>query len=166
MDLGEPPVFPSIRLPEPLQLPVPVLEVPRADLPSYKPLVVPPSDLRPPPGIEPKQKDEPPKQTLPPTPPIPIPQIPQPPEVTTIDIPGTDVEVPVPSGEILVTAATTAFVSVAATLTATSLFKHCVSLFKPVFKQAWNKITRKTDSSNSLSLSGLPDSSPHHTQDG
>jgi len=166
MDLGEPPVFPSIRLPEPLQLPVPVLEVPRADLPSYKPLVVPPSDLRPPPGIEPKQKDEPPEQTLPPAPPIPIPQIPQPPEVTTIDIPGTDVEVPVPSGEILVTAATTAFVSVAATLTATSLFKHCVSLFKPVFKQAWNKITRKTDSSNSLSLSGLPDSSPHHTQDG
>jgi hypothetical protein len=166
MDLGEPPVFPSIRLPEPLQLPVPVLEVPRADLPSYKPLVVPPSDLRPPPGIEPKQKDEPPTQTLPPTPPIAIPQIPQPPEVNTIDIPGTDVEVPVPSGEILVTAATTAFVSVAATLTATSLFKHCVSLFKPVFKQAWNKITRKTDSSNSLSLSGLPDSSPHHTQDG
>ena len=146
MDLGEPPVFPSIRLPEPLQLPVPVLEVPRADLPSYKPLVVPPSDLRPPPGIEPEQKDEPPKQTLPPTPPIPIPQIPQPPEVNTIDIPGTDLEVPVPSGEILVTAATTAFVSVAATLTATSLFKHCVSLFKPVFKQAWNKITKKTDS--------------------
>ena len=165
MDLGEPPVFPSIRLPEPLQLPVPVLEVPRADLPSYKPLVVPPSDLRPPPGIESKQKDEPPKQTLPPTPPIPIPQIPQP-EVNTLDILGTDLEVPVPSGEILVTAATTAFVSVAATLTATSLFKHCVSLFKPVFKQAWNKITKKTDSSNSLSLSGPPDSSQHHTQDG
>ncbi|AGG91254.1 hypothetical protein SWVG_00013 [Synechococcus phage S-RIP1] len=145
MDLGEPPVFPSIRLPEPPNLPRPVLEVPRADIPSYVPLVVPPSDLRPPPGIESEQKDEPPKQILPPTPPIPIPQIPQP-GVTTVDIPGTDIEVPVPSGEILVTAATTAFVSVAATLTATSLFKHCVSLFKPVFKQAWNKITKKTDS--------------------
>ena len=145
MDLGEPPVFPSIRLPEPQNFPRPVLEVPRADIPSYVPLVVPPSDLRPPPGIESEQKDEPPKQILPPAPPIPIPQIPQP-EVTTVDIPGTDVEVPVPSGEILVTAATTAFVSVAATLTATSLFKHCVSLFKPVFKQAWNKITKKTDS--------------------
>ena len=146
MDLGEPPVFPSIRLPEPPNLPRPVLEVPRADIPSYVPLVVPPSDLRPPPGIEPEQKDEPPKQILPPAPPIPIPQIPQPPEVTTVDIPGTDLEVPVPRGEILVSAATTAFVSVAATLTATSLFKHCVSLFKPVFKQAWNKITKKTDS--------------------
>jgi hypothetical protein len=159
MDLGEPPVFPSIRLPEPLQLPVPVLEVPRADLPSYTPLVVPPSDLRPPPGIEPEAKDEPPKQTppTPPLPPIPIPQ--QPPEVNTIDIPGTDIEVPVPSGEILVTAATTAFVSVAATLTATSLFKHCVSLFKPVFKQLWNKITKgKQDLSSSSSSVGPPDS--------
>ena len=159
MDLGEPPVFPSIRLPEPLQLPVPVLEVPRADLPSYKPLVVPPSDLRPPPGIEPEAKDEPPEQT-PPKPPLPpTPQIPQLPEVNTIDIPGTDLEVPVPSGEILVTAATTAFVSVAATLTATSLFKHCVSLFKPLFKQAWNKITKgKQDLSSSSSSAGPQDS--------
>ena len=159
MDLGEPPVFPSISLPEPLQLPVPVLEVPRADLPSYTPLVVPPSDLRPPPGIEPEAKDEPPEQTppKPPLPPIPIPQ--QPPEVNTIDIPGTDIEVPVPSGEILVTAATTAFVSVAATLTATSLFKNLVSLFKPVFKQAWNKITKgKQDLSSSSSSVGPPDS--------
>ena len=158
MDLGEPPVFPSIRLPEPLNLPRPVLEVPRAELPSYVPLVVPPSDLRPPPGIEPEAKDEPPEQT-PPKPPLPPIQIPQPPEVNTIDIPGTDLEVPVPSGEILVTAATTAFVSVAATLTATSLFKHCVSLFKPLFKQAWNKITKgKQDLSSSSSSAGPLDS--------
>ena len=156
MDLGEPPVFPSIRLPEPLQLPAPVLEVPRADLPSYTPLVVPPSDLRPPPGIESKAQDESSEQT----PPKPVlPPIPQPPQVQTLDIPGTDIEVPVPSGEILVTAATTAFVSVAATLTATSLFKHLVTLFKPVFKQAWNKITKKKQDLSSLSSSaGPPDS--------
>lgn len=169
MDLGEPPVFPSITLPEPLQLPVPVLEVPRADLPSYTPLVVPPADLRPPPGIEAEPAREQSEQTTPKPAAIPIPTpppMPQIPEVQTFEIPGTDVELPVPSGEVLVTAATTAFVSVAATLTATSLFKHLVSLFKPVFKQAWNKITKKTDSSNSLSLSGPPDSSPHHTQDG
>ena len=42
MDLGEPFVLPSIDLPEVLQLPVPVLDVPRAKLPYYKPLVVPP----------------------------------------------------------------------------------------------------------------------------
>lgn len=159
MDLGEPPVFPSITLPEPLQLPVPVLEVPRADLPSYTPLVVPPSDLRPPPGIEPEAKDEPPKEIKPVPFTPPLPPMPQIPEVQTFEVPGTDVELPVPSGEVLVTAATTAFVSVAATLTATSVFKHCVSLFKPVFKQAWNKITKgKPDLSNSSSSAGPPDS--------
>ena len=155
MNLGEPPLFPSITLPEPLQLPPPILEVPRADIPSYKPLVVPPSDLRPPPGISPIKTSESkakPKSKPPDTPPI------KPPEVQTFDVPGTDIEVPVPSGEILITAATTAFVSVAATLLATSLFKHLVSLFKPIIKQAWNKMKKKEDSLNSSSLSGPPDS--------
>jgi len=155
MNLGEPPLFPSITLPEPLQLPPPILEVPRADIPSYKPLVVPPSDLRPPPGVSPIKTSESevkPKPKPPITPPI------KPPEVQTFDVPGTDIEVPVPSGEILVTAATTAFVSVAATLLATSLFKHLVSLFKPILKQAWNKMKKKEDLSSSSSLSGPPDS--------
>lgn len=155
MNLGEPPLFPSITLPEPLQLPPPILEVPRADIPSYKPLVVPPSDLRPPPGVSPIKTTESkakPKPKPPDTPPI------KPPEVQTFDVPGTDIEVPVPSGEILVTAATTAFVSVAATLLATSLFKHLVSLFKPIIKQAWNKMKKKEDLSSSSSLSGPPDS--------
>ena len=155
MNLGEPPLFPSITLPEPLQLPAPILEVPRADIPSYKPLVVPPSDLRPPPGVSPIKTTESevkPKPKPPTTPPI------KPPEVQTFEVPGTDIEVPVPSGEILVTAATTAFVSVAATLLATSLFKHLVSLFKPIIKQAWNKMKKKEESSNLSSSSGPPDS--------
>jgi hypothetical protein len=155
MNLGEPPLFPSITLPEPLQLPPPILEVPRADIPSYKPLVVPPSDLRPPPGVSPIKTTESevkPKPKPPITPPI------KPPEVQTFEVPGTDIEVPVPSGEILVTAATTAFVSVAATLLATSLFKHLVSLFKPIIKQAWNKMKKKEESSNLSSSSGPPDS--------
>jgi len=153
--LGEPPVFPSITLPEPLQLPAPILEVPRADIPSYKPLVVPPSDLRPPPGIKPDAKDEPPKAKPKPvinTPPI------NPPEVQKFSVPGTDIEVPVPSTEIVVTAASTAVVSVAAALAATSLFKHLVSLFKPILKQAWNKMKKKEDLSSSSFLSGPPDS--------
>ena len=44
MDLGDPPVLPVLRLPEPPVLPRPVLEVPRAVLPSYKPLVAPDRD--------------------------------------------------------------------------------------------------------------------------
>lgn len=158
MDLGEPPVLPSITLPEPVQLPPPILEVPRAEIPSYRPLVVPPSDLRPPPGVKPSGSNQPTRQKPPQIPIAPPPQI-DIPEVQTLDIPGTDIEVPVPSGEILVTAATTAFVSVAATLTATSLFKQLVTLFKPIFKQAWSKITAKKGSSLNSSCSvGPPDS--------
>ena len=155
MDLGEPPLFPSITLPEPLQLPPPILDMPRADIPSYKPLVVPPSDLRPPPGIKPNVNNNPPKNT--PKPVVKPPTV-KPPEVQTLGIPGTDIKVPVPSTEIVVTAASTAVVSVAATLIATSLFKHLVSLFKPIIKQAWNKMTKKGGLSNSSSLSGPPDS--------
>ena len=140
MDLGEPPVLPSIRLPEPPVLPRPVLEVPRADLPSYRPLVVPPSKLKPPPGVqgttESKKEQPKPKRIAPPTPP----KLPPPPEVRYIDIPNTDITVPLPSNEILATATTTATVSVAATLTATALFKRTVSILKPLIKKL---VTRK-----------------------
>ena len=130
MDLGEPPVLPSLRLPEPLLLPRPVLDVPRADLPSYKPLVVPPSDLRPPPGVKGPKTNEKPK----PTPP----KLPS--DIRYIDVPNTDFTVPLPSNEILVTAGTTAVVSVAATLTATAVFKRTVTVLKPLLKKL---LTRK-----------------------
>ena len=137
MDLGEPPAFPSIRLPEAPQLPRPVLEVPRADLPSYRPLVVPPSNLRPPPGIKQEAKEEPPKRETSKQPSPPIPSIP---DVRYLDVPGTELEVPLPSNEILVTAGTTATVSVVATLTATAVFKRTVQVLKPIIKKL---LTRK-----------------------
>ena len=156
-NLGEPPVLPYVRLPEPPVLPRPVLEVPRAVLPSYKPLVVPPSDLRPPPGVKgvnSEEKEE--KEQAKPQPKIP--PIPKPPDIRYVDIPNTDITIPLPSNEILATAGTTAIVSVAATLTATSIFKRTVSLMKPVFKAIWTKITKKKGLSNSLSSSGPQDS--------
>ena len=139
MDLGEPPVLPSLRLPEPLVLPRPVLDVPRADLPSYKPLVVPPSDLRPPPGVKGTTQSDKPKPK--PKPKLPTPPTPKPPsDIRYIDVPATDWTVPLPSNEILVTAGTTATVSVAATLTATAIFKRTVTVLKPVLKKL---LTRK-----------------------
>ena len=137
MDLGAPPVLPVLRLPEPSVLPRPVLEVPRATLPAYKPLVVPPSDLRAPPGVKgttesDKKQEEKPKPKPPTTPPVPS-------QIRYFDVPGTDVQVPVPSNEILVTAGTTATVSVAATLTATAVFKRTVSVLKPVIKKLLTK---------------------------
>ena len=137
----DPPSFPSLTLPEAPVMPSPVLEVPRAHIPSYKPLVVPPSDLRPPPGIKGADTEEKPgqnnvvKQTKP--------ALPK--EAQIVEIPFTDIEVPMPTTTIMTTAATTAFISVAATLTATSLFKQIVMILKPVFKQAWNKITKKKE---------------------
>ena len=156
MDLGEPPKLPYMALPEPLALPVPILEVPDAHVPSYKPIVVPPADLKAPPGVkgkplEGKQPNKP-KPNTPTTPP-------KAPEVDYVTVPIIDKEVPIPSQEILVTAVSTATVSVAATLTATAVFKHIVSIAKPIIKTAWTKITKKKkDSSSSSSSSGPQDS--------
>ena len=137
MDLGAPPVLPSLRLPEAPQLPRPVLEVPRADLPSYKPLVVPPNDLRPPPGVKGTTPSETKKTEKPKPKPPPPPKPPS--QIRYIDVPGTDYEVPLPTNEILVTAGTTATVSVAATLTATAVFKRTVSVLKPIIKKLLTK---------------------------
>ena len=153
MDLGEPPALPYVALPEPLALPVPILEVPDAYVPSYKPIVVPPNALRAPPGIKGKPLEG--KQPNTPTTNTP----PKAPEMDYVTVPVLDKQVPVPSQEILVTAVSTATVSVAATLTATAVFKKLVSLLKPVIKTAWTKITKKKkDSSSSSSSSGPQDS--------
>ena len=139
MDLGEPPVLPYMRLPEPSVLPRPVLEVPRASLPSYKPLTVPPADLRPPPGVKGTTPSET-KKTKP------KPAAPKPPsQIRYIDVPGTEYEVPLPTNEILVTAGTTATVSVAATLTATAVFKRTVSVLKPIIKKLLTKKKKNAD---------------------
>ena len=114
-------------------MPAPVLGVPKAKLPSYKPLVVPPSDLRPPPGVRGENEDKSPDKTKPP----------QAKEVQMIDVPFVDQEIPMPSTEIMTAAATTAVISVAATLTATSIFKYLVTVMKPLLKQAWSKLTKK-----------------------
>ena len=129
--LGEPIAIPEAVIPEPVQIPTPTLELPRADIPSYTPLVAPPADLRPPPGVEPYKEE---KEATP------APKKPQlPPEVRQVQVPWTDFIVPLPTNDILVTAATTATVSVAATLTATAIFKRLVSIMKPIIKKILTK---------------------------
>jgi len=133
----DPPSFPPLMLPEAPGMPAPVLEVPRAKIPSYKPLVVPPSDLRPPPGVKGENEDKSPDKSTP-----------KAKEVQIVDVPFTDIEVPMPSTEIMTAAGTTAVISVAATLTATSVFKWLVTIMKPVLKQAWSKLTKKKNQQN------------------
>ena len=137
----EPPIFPSINLPgqvipEPPMLPEPILAVPTADVPSYQPMIAPPEFLSPPVGVpregEEEVKEEPEEQKENPIP-----------EVRKINIPWTEVEIPVPREEIVATAATTAAVSVVATLTATSMFNYLVKILKPVFMQVVKRIQKK-----------------------
>ena len=101
------------------------LPLPTADVPFYKPLVVPPSDLRPPDGIEAESTDEAPTG------------------IREVKIPILNKKVPLPENEILITASTTAVVSVAATLTATAAFKWVVTAMKPILKTTWKKISQK-----------------------
>ena len=101
------------------------LDVPTADVPYYKPMVVPPSDLQPPPGIQGESKDEAPTG------------------IREVKIPIINKKVPLPENEILITASTTAVVSVAATLTATEAFKWVVTAMKPILKTAWKKLSQK-----------------------
>ena len=113
-------VIPSIQKIETISIPLPT-----ADVPSYVPLVVPPSDLQAPEGVEAEASDEPEAG------------------IRKVDIPFTDFKMPVPENEILVTAGTTAVVSVAATLTATAAFKWAVTAMKPILKTSWKKISQK-----------------------
>ncbi len=124
--------IPSIYLPPQVipqtpPLPRPNLDAPKAVLPSYKPMLVPSGALRGPTGRETDEEDNEPTAA----------------EVQRVNVPFTDFTIPVPQEEIMVTAATTAFISVAATLTATSLFKHCVKVFKPIIMQLAKRIQKK-----------------------
>ena len=128
----DPPILPSLKLPPQIlpsvpDLPRPNLDLPRADLPSFKPMLVPSGALRGPTGTEEDEEDNEPTAA----------------EVQRVNVPFTDITIPIPQEEIMVTAATTAFISVAATLTATSLFKHCVKVFKPIIMQLAKRIQKK-----------------------
>ena len=117
-------IFPELLIPAIKEYETISIPLPTADVPSYIPLVVPPSDLEAPEGVEAEANDEP-EQGL-----------------RKVDIPFTDFKMPVPENEILVTAGTTAVVSVAATLTATAAFKWAVTALKPILKTAWKKVSQ------------------------
>ncbi len=117
--------IPQIVLPDPIPLKTISIPLPTADVPSYTPMVVPPSDL---------QAQEEPEGTAS--------EEPESPGMRKVDIPFIDKQMPIPETEILVTATTTAVVSVAATLTATAAFKYVVTAMKPILKTTWKKISQ------------------------
>ena len=121
--------IPIIHIPSLGKIETISIPLPTADVPFYKPMVIPPSDLREPEGVQAETTDE--VDT----------------GIRNVNIPIIDFNVPLPENEILITASTTAVVSVAATLTATAAFKWVVTAMKPILKTAWKKLsTRKKDS--------------------
>ena len=117
--------LPNIEIPAISEIETISIPLPTADGPFYAPLVVPPSDLEAPEGVEAEASEEP--ET----------------GIRRVDVPFTDFKMPVPENEILVTAGTTAVVSVAATLTATAAFKWAVTALKPILKTTWKKLSQK-----------------------
>jgi len=136
---GVPPL-PIFDLPKSPLLPAPVLELPKAELPSYEvmvfPATPPPASVGKPRAKKSQETKEEPPQPKPPK----IPSISN--EVTKVQIPVLNIEVPVPRAEIVSTAMTTSAVSVGAALAATSIFKRLVSAFKPVIKTVVKKVQK------------------------
>ena len=124
--------IPTIVLPPIETIKTISIPLPTADVPFYTPMVVPPSDLQAEEEITAEESGEE-KET----------KKPEQPGMIKIDIPFTDKQMPVPETEILVTATTTAVVSVAATLTATAAFKYVVTAMKPILKTTWKKLSQK-----------------------
>ena len=122
--------IPTPHVPSPPPIPRMTLKVPTARVPGFRPMVIPPTDLERPEGVEAEPNDEADNAGL-----------------KTVQIPIIDIKMPVPEQEILVTAGTTAAVSVVATLTATSVFKYTVKVLKPVLQQVVNRIKKKFNGS-------------------
>ena len=125
--------IPTIVLPDIKKIETVEIPIPTADVPYYKPMVVPPSDLR-------DQEDEPVKTVEE-----------KPPEPPTLKIPFIKQPVPRPSTEVVVVAATTSVTAVAATTLTQpiiELIRKKVQKFLNDKITKWRKnLTNKKDSS-------------------
>ena len=126
--------IPTPNLPKGLYIPQMYLKQPTADVPAYKPIVIPPSDLERPEGTQKAKEKETTEQ--PPKP--------------KLEIPVLDIQMPLPTAEVMVTAVTAALGAVATTTLAQPLFEQ---IKKFVTKQlnkrieAWKKKRKEKVSS-------------------
>ena len=96
--------LPTITIPEPIIIDTVSIPLPTADVPSYKMIIVPPSDLE-----RPEDTEEIKTETETPPPP-------------KLDIPVLDIQLPLPTAEIVATATYAAVAAVATTTLATPFF--------------------------------------------
>ena len=125
--------IPTPDIPKSLYIPQMYLKQPVADVPAFRPIVIPPADLERPEGTqkaEEKTEEPPPKPKL--------------------EIPVLDIQMPLPTAEVMVTAVTAALGAVATTTLAQPLFEQ---IKKFVTKQlnkrieAWKKKRKEKVSS-------------------
>ena len=127
--------IPTPDLPKSLYIPQMYLKQPVADVPAYKPIIIPPSDLERPEGTKAEEKDT---AEVAPAP--------------KLEIPVLDIQMPLPTAEVMVTAVTAALGAVATTTLAQPLFEQ---IKKFVTKQlnkrieAWKKKRKEKVSSAS-----------------
>ena len=113
--------IPTPNLPKALDLPRMTLRRPVADVPAYKPMIIPPADLERP--EETQEEDS--KKT-------------EEPEAPTLKIPVIDIKMPIPETAVVVTAVTTAVIAV----TTTTITQ---SLFEPIKKKVQKQLQSKVD---------------------
>tara|TARA_R100000008_G_scaffold69212_1_gene46544 strand:- start:151 stop:549 length:399 start_codon:yes stop_codon:yes gene_type:complete len=112
--------IPRATLPKALDIPQMYFKPPTANVPAYKPMIVPPSDLEPPEEVEEEQVSEEPVQP-------------------TLKIPVIDIKMPIPETAVVVTAVTTAVIAVTTTTVTQSLFEP---IKKKVQKQLQAKVNK------------------------
>ena len=128
--------IPRATLPKALDIPQIHFKPPTADVPAYKPMIVPPADLEPPEDVQKEETKE------------------EQPEPPSLKIPVIDIQVPIPETAVVVTAVTTAVVAVATTTVTQSLFdpiKKKVQKQLPAKVNKWkeNQKKKKDSSKNS-----------------
>ena len=115
-------ILPRPNLPKSLDIPQMYLRQPTADVPAFRPIVVPPADLERPEETEAEEKET--TET---------------PEAPTLKIPVIDIQMPIPETAVVVTAVTTAVIAVTTTTVTQSLFEP---IKKKVQKQLQAKVNK------------------------
>ena len=114
--------LPLLQLPKAPKLEKMSLDIPTGNIPYYKPMVVPPSNLRPPAGIKSKTTETTEQPTTP-----------------SFKLPVVDIEMPLPTTEVVMTATYAAVSAVAVTTFAQPLFNF---IKKQIQKRLQNKIDK------------------------
>ena len=112
--------LPQPNLPKAMDVPQMYFRPPTADVPAYKPMIVPPADLERPEATEAEETTEEP-------------------EPPSLKIPVIDIKMPIPETAVVVTAVTTAVVAVATTSVTQTLFEP---IKKKVQKQLQAKVNK------------------------